>query len=73
VIVGVVAIAVGAAASRFRSLAALPPTPMPEQPREKLDGLTRAELYERARDADIPGRSQMTKAQLIEALRSQRH
>ena len=47
-----------------------------EPPRERvvsereLDGLTRAELYERARDADLPGRSKMSKAELRAALAS---
>jgi hypothetical protein len=31
-------------------------------------GPTRDELYERARQRDIPGRSSMTKAELIDAL-----
>jgi iron-sulfur cluster repair protein YtfE (RIC family) len=34
-----------------------------------LDGLTRDELYERAKEADVPGRSSMTKEQLADALR----
>jgi DNA end-binding protein Ku len=34
-----------------------------------LDGLSREELYERAKDADIPGRSQMSKEELVQALR----
>jgi DNA end-binding protein Ku len=34
-----------------------------------LDKLTREELYERARKRDIPGRSSMTRAELIRALR----
>jgi hypothetical protein len=33
---------------------------------------TRDELYEKAREADIPGRSRMKKDDLIEALREQR-
>jgi hypothetical protein len=32
--------------------------------------MTKDELYERAQQADIPGRSEMTKAELIKALRS---
>ena len=35
-----------------------------------LEALTREELYERARAEGIPGRSGMTKEQLIEALRA---
>ena len=43
--------------------------PVPAPPSEPgLDGLTRDELYERARAADIPGRSKMNKAQLRDAL-----
>ena len=35
-----------------------------------LAGLTKDELYERARAADIPGRSAMSKDELVRALRS---
>jgi DNA end-binding protein Ku len=35
---------------------------------EDLDDLSRDELYERAQEADVPGRSSMTKKELIEAL-----
>ena len=38
--------------------------------RRPLEELTREELYERAKAADIPGRSAMSKEQLIEALRA---
>jgi DNA end-binding protein Ku len=38
-------------------------------PAEALDGLTRAELYERAQALDVPGRSSMTKAALVAAVR----
>ena len=34
-----------------------------------LESLTKEELYERAKAADIPGRSEMSKEQLIDALR----
>ena len=34
-----------------------------------LDELHKDELYRKAQEADIPGRSQMTKQELIEALR----
>ena len=34
-----------------------------------LEDLSRDELYERAQDADVPGRSQMSKDELVEALR----
>jgi len=35
-----------------------------------LDDLTKDELYERAQKADIPGRSEMNKDELVRALRS---
>jgi DNA end-binding protein Ku len=35
-----------------------------------LDDLSKGELYERAKEADIPGRSQMSREQLLDALRS---
>ncbi|WP_052863219.1 non-homologous end joining protein Ku [Streptomyces niger] len=35
---------------------------------EDLDGLTKAELYRRATDAGVPGRSSMSRDQLVEAL-----
>jgi DNA end-binding protein Ku len=37
--------------------------------RADLDGLSREELYERAQDAGVSGRSQMSKKELIDALR----
>ena len=37
-------------------------------PREKLDGLSREELYERAQEEEIPGRSKMSRDELVEAL-----
>ncbi|MFF3249338.1 Rho termination factor N-terminal domain-containing protein [Streptomyces sp. NPDC002870] len=36
------------------------------------DSLTKAELYQRATDAGIPGRSSMTREELIKALRGKR-
>lgn len=36
-----------------------------------LDEMTKADLYEQAREEDIPGRSSMTKAELVEALRTE--
>jgi hypothetical protein len=36
----------------------------------QLEDMTRDELYSRAQDADVPGRSEMSKDQLVEALRS---
>jgi hypothetical protein len=38
----------------------------------RLEDLTKEELYERAQRADIPGRSEMSKDQLVDALRSAR-
>jgi DNA end-binding protein Ku len=35
-----------------------------------LDALSKEELYERAKAADIPGRSDMSKQELIKALRA---
>jgi DNA end-binding protein Ku len=47
----------------------VPAEPEPEpEPGPALDGLTRAELYERAQAIDLPGRSKMTKAELRQAL-----
>jgi hypothetical protein len=40
------------------------------RPPDELAGLTKAELYQRARDAGIKGRSAMSKAQLLAALRA---
>lgn len=40
----------------------------PGAPRVVLDRLRRADLYELARDADLPGRSSMTRGQLVEEL-----
>jgi hypothetical protein len=42
-------------------------------PSDDLEELTREELYQRAQKAEIAGRSQMTKAELIAALRSAKH
>jgi len=38
----------------------------------RLEDLTREELYARAQEADIPGRSEMSKEELIHALRARR-
>jgi hemerythrin superfamily protein len=46
-----------------------PPSASPRHDGEDLASATRDELYEKARDADIPGRSGMTKDDLIAALR----
>lgn len=40
-----------------------------DAPPQGLDALTKEELYERAQEADIAGRSEMSKDELIEALR----
>jgi hypothetical protein len=40
------------------------------RPSGRLDDLTKEQLYERAQEADIPGRSEMSKEQLVEALRA---
>lgn len=40
--------------------------------KDELADATRAELYEKAKEADIPGRSSMNKDDLIEALHDQR-
>jgi DNA end-binding protein Ku len=36
--------------------------------REELEGLSREELYERAQEEDVPGRSKMSREELVEAL-----
>ena len=36
----------------------------------ELDSLSKEELYELAKDADIPGRSDMSKQDLVKALRA---
>ena len=41
----------------------------PLAPDQPLDSMTRDELYELARERDIPGRSRMKKAELRDALR----
>jgi len=38
---------------------------------DDIDGLTKDELYQRAQERDIPGRSQMSKDELKEALQEQ--
>jgi hypothetical protein len=41
-----------------------------DQPADDLTGLTRGELLGRARELDIDGRTKMSKAQLVDAIRS---
>jgi DNA end-binding protein Ku len=36
--------------------------------REELEELSREELYERAQEADVPGRSKMSREELVDAL-----
>ncbi len=48
-----------------------PSTDGSSRPRS-LDDLTKEELYARAQEADIPGRSEMSKDELVEALRARR-
>ena len=47
-----------------------PPATLTQQPADDLSNLTKEELYQRAQDADIQGRSAMTKEELVEALRA---
>jgi hypothetical protein len=42
------------------------------RPKDDLESLTKEQLYERAQAEDVPGRSEMTKAELINSLRSKR-
>jgi hypothetical protein len=46
-------------------------TPQANTGPRSLDDLTKDELYQRAQEADIPGRSEMTKDELVAALRRQ--
>ena len=54
---------------RKRVASAIARAPRPSVP-ARLENLTKEELYVRAQAADIPGRSEMSKDQLIEALRA---
>jgi DNA end-binding protein Ku len=58
----------GIAAARVKTVRTLR---RPRRPR-RLEDLTKEELYHRAREKDIPGRSNMSKDELIEALRQAR-
>ena len=64
--------AVGAFLLRNRDavLGMMDQTPLNRVRASNLEDMTKDELYERAQKADIPGRSEMTKAELIKALRS---
>jgi hypothetical protein len=46
------------------------PSDKSQAPPHRLEDLSKEELYARAQEADIPGRSEMTKEQLVEALRA---
>lgn len=63
--VGIVLAAAAAILSRRDVSAA---RPRPRRQAEDLVALPKTKLYERARREDIPGRSVMTKAELVEAL-----
>ena len=76
---GLVSAIAGAAVTEARAIAvdvsahvpsagvdAAPASTAVEEP--AAEGATRAELYEQAREADVPGRSAMTKSQLRDAL-----
>jgi hypothetical protein len=56
--------------NRGAKLGMLDQTPLSRVQATNLESMTKDELYERARKADIPGRSDMTKDELIKALRS---
>jgi len=56
--------------NRDAALGMLDQTPLNRVRASKLEDLTKDELYERAQKADIPGRSDMTKDELIKALHS---
>ncbi|CAM5713610.1 Non-homologous end joining protein Ku [Streptomyces alboniger] len=44
-----------------------------KRPEPDLSSLTKSELYRRATDAGVPGRSKMSREQLVEALEGRRH
>lgn len=59
----------GAAFEQARTeLLGTPPAAVPDATGEDLEQATKTELYERAKEAEIPGRSTMTKDELVEAL-----
>ena len=66
---GLAAAAAGAAALWGRSRQVAVAEPGPAIPQRNGAGPTRAELYRRAQELDIEGRSKMTKAQLADAVR----
>jgi DNA end-binding protein Ku len=63
---------IGDAAGKRRAGRAAKPKPEAERKASSLDSLTKAELYQRATDADVPGRSSMTREELIKALSGKR-
>lgn len=56
--------------NRDAVLGLLDQAPLKSVRASNLEEMTKDELYERAQKADIPGRSDMTKDELIKALRS---
>jgi hypothetical protein len=56
--------------NRDTVLGMLDQTPLSKVRTQNLEEMTKDELYERAQKADIQGRSDMTKEELIKALRS---
>ena len=56
--------------NRDAVLGMLDQTPLNRVRSQNLEEMTKDELYERAQKADIQGRSDMTKDELIKALRS---
>lgn len=65
---GVVGIVLAAAAAILNRRDVSAPQPGPRRQAEDLVALPKTKLYERARQEGIPGRSGMTKAELVEAL-----
>ncbi|WP_251070211.1 Ku protein [Streptomyces sp. ISL-96] len=60
------------AAGKRRTGGAAKPEPKAGKKASSLESLTKAELYQRAADADVPGRSSMTREELIKALSGRR-
>lgn len=61
--------AAAVAARRRLAQAKVPPTADAGEDGARLEELSKADLYRRAQAAGIPGRSEMSKAELIAALR----